>query len=328
MIITRTPFRISFAGGGSDIKNYYEFYGGCVVSVAITKYMYLSMHPYFDENGYLLKYSQSENVANLQDIKHRIIKAVFKRYNIKGVDFNSSADIPSGTGLASSSAFTSGLINLCNAYTNKCMTKDEIANLACEIEINDLKSPIGKQDQYACTFGGLNYIKFNMDDTVNIIPILISEDNLKTIEKNLLLFYTGKTRFAENILKEQNLNIKNDIKKVKNLQKMVELANNLKKELSNGNIRGMGEILHAGWKYKKELANGITNPDIDNAYEMAINNGALGGKLLGAGGGGFLLFYAEEKNHNKIIKALSHLKQISFNFDYEGTKIIYHNEAR
>lgn len=326
MIITRTPFRISFAGGGSDLKNYYEKYGGSVLSVSINKYIYLSMHPYFEENGYLLKYSKTEHSLSVDEIQHPIIKDVFKRYDIKGVDFNSSADIPSGTGLASSSAFTVGLINLCNAYTDKYMNKQDIADLACKVEIEDLKEPIGKQDQYACACGGLNFIEFYKDGVVDVEKLFLQSDAYHVLEKNLLMFYTGQTRDAGSILAEQKKNTTYDEAKIKNLHKMVQLSKDLKTELLKGNTNAMGEILHAGWMYKKELANGISNPYIDEAYQTAIDNGAKGGKLLGAGGGGFLLFYVDEQHHLGVRKALKNLKEIDFKFDNKGTSIVYYNK--
>ena len=327
MIITRTPFRISFAGGGSDIQSYYEKYNGAVLSVTIDKYMHLAMHPLFQENEYLLKYSKIESIANIEDIKHPIIKNVFKRYGIKGVDFNASADIPSGTGLASSSAFTVGLINLCNAYTDKYIDKKNIAELACEIEINDLKAPIGKQDQYACASGGFNYIEFNTNGTVDVEKIYLKEHTYNKLNQNLLLFFTGQTRDSYSILSEQNANIKNDNKKIENMHKMVELAKILKKEMQEGHPDAMGEILHQSWLYKRELATGISNNNINDAYETAIKAGASGGKLLGAGGGGFLLFYVKEENQNNVRNALSSLKEIDFKFDNQGTNIIYYNKA-
>ncbi len=326
MIITRTPFRISFAGGGSDLKNYYEKYGGSVLSVSINKYIYLSMHPYFDENGYLLKYSKTEQPNSVDEIQHKIIKDVFKKYDIKGVDFNSSADIPSGTGLASSSAFTVGLINLCNAYTDKYMNKQDIADLACKIEIEDLKEPIGKQDQYACACGGLNFIEFYKDGVVDVEKLYLQSDAYHVLEKNLLMFYTGQTRAAGSILAEQKKNTTDDEAKIKNLHKMVQLSKDLKSELLRGNTNAMGEILHAGWMYKKELAKGITNPEIDEAYQTALDNGARGGKLLGAGGCGFLLFYVEEQHRTRVRRALKDLKEIDFKFDNKGTSIVYYNK--
>lgn len=325
MIITKTPFRVSFSGGGSDIASYYNEFGGAVVNISINKYIYLSIHPYFFKDGYLLKYSKTENINTIEDIKHPIIKNVFQRFGIKGVDFNSSADIPAGTGLASSSAFTVGLINLCNAYCDKYSTKEEIAKLACQIEIEDLKEPIGKQDQYACAHGGLNFMTFSRDGIVNVEKLFLTSDNYHSLENNLLMFYTGTTRAAGSILKEQNLNIVNDNRKINNLHKMVELAVELKDELLKGNIDTMGEILHSGWEYKKELANGISNDAIDYYYNLAIKNGAEGGKLLGAGGGGFLLFYVKDKNKTRLRKALSELNELDFKFDNTGTGIIHYN---
>ncbi len=326
MIITRTPFRISFAGGGSDLPNYYEKFGGAVLSTAIDKYIYLSMHPYFFKDGYFLKYSQAENVNNVEEIKHRIIREVFKIYNIKGIDFNSSADIPSGTGLASSSAFTSGLINLCNAYNETYLSKEDIAEQACHVEIDLLGEPIGKQDQYACACGGLNFIEFEPSGKVNLEKIFLTTEGYKRLENNLLMFYTGQTRAAGDILKEQKKNTTDDQKKIENLHKMVQLAKDLKNELLHNNIDAMGEILHTGWTYKKELAGGISNETINQAYETALKNGASGGKLLGAGGGGFLLFYVKEENHQRVRYALRGLKELPFKFDNKGTTIIHYNK--
>ena len=326
MIITRTPFRISFAGGGSDLKEYYLKYGGSVLSVSINKYIYLSIHPYFHSEKFFLKYSENELVDSINNIKHKIIKQVFKDYNIKGVDFNSSADIPSGTGLGSSSAFTSGLITLCNAYTNKYMSKEEIAKYACDIEINKLCEPIGKQDQYACSIGGLNFIKFNQDDTVSIEKIILRPDKQLELENNLLMFYLGDTRSASDILSEQKKNTVSDKKKVENLHKMVQLSNELRIELQNYNIDSMGDILHQGWMYKKELASKISNEKIDYYYNLALKNGAKGGKLLGAGGSGFLLFYVPNEKQDLLRTALSDLEELPFKFDNKGTKVVYYND--
>jgi len=324
MIITKAPFRISFAGGGSDLASYYKKYGGAVVSTTIDKYIYLSMHPYFFENGYILKYSKTEQVDGIDKIEHSIIREVFRKYNIKGVDFNSSSDIPSGTGLGSSSAFTCALIQLCNAYTEKYITKEEIAAEACHIEIDVLGGPIGKQDQYACACGGLSFIEFESDGEVIVERLFLPYEGYRKLAKNLMLFYTGKSRSAGTILSEQKKNI-DDGKKVENLHKMVKLARLLKKELLNNNIDALGEILHQGWIYKKELAVGISENAIDNYYEIAIKNGAEGGKLLGAGGGGFLLFYVKEENHSRLRRAMSEIKEMPFTFDNKGTSIIYYN---
>jgi D-glycero-alpha-D-manno-heptose-7-phosphate kinase len=325
MIITKTPFRISFAGGGSDLAVYYEKYGGAVVSTAINKYVYLSMHPYFFENGYFLKYSKTEHAESIDQIEHPIIREVFKKYHIKGVDFNSSSDIPSGTGLASSSAFTCGLIQLCNAYTEHYITKEEIAGEACHIEIDILGEPIGKQDQYACACGGLSFIEFEPSGEVNIERLFLPFAAYKRLAGNLMLFYTGMMRSAGDILVEQRKNTGENNKSVQNLHKMVKLAHQLKDELLNNNIDATGEILHQGWMYKKELANGISSNVIDGYYDLAIKNGAAGGKLLGAGGGGFFLFYVKEENHKRLRQAMKDLKELPFNFDNKGVSIIYYN---
>ncbi len=326
MIITRTPFRISFAGGGSDLANYYEKFGGAVLSTAIDKYVYLSMHPYFFKDGYFLKYKEVEDVHSVDEIKHRIIREVFKLYNIKGVDFNSSADIPSGTGLASSSAFTTGLITLCNAYNETYLSKEEVAEQACHVEIDLLKEPIGKQDQYACACGGLNFIEFEKNGHVNIEKVFLTTDGYKRLENNLMMFYTGQTRAAGDILKEQKKNTTDDIAKINNLHKMVQLAKDLKHELLHNNIDAMGEILHQGWMYKKELAGSISNEFINHYYDLAMKSGASGGKLLGAGGGGFLLFYVKEENHQRLRYALKDLKELPFKFDNKGSTIIHYNK--
>ena len=326
MIITRTPFRVSFAGGGSDLAAYYERYGGAVVSTAINKYIYLSMHPYFFKDGYFLKYSNVEHANTVDEIKHNIIRETFKLYNIRGVDLNSSADVPSGTGLSSSSAFTSGLINICNAYNETYKTKEEIAEEACRIEIDILGEPIGKQDQYACACGGLNFIEFEKSGKVNIEKIYLTTEGYERLENNLMLFYTGKTRSAGSILKEQKQNTSSDKKKVENLHKMVQLAKDLKNELLHNNIDSMGEILNEGWKLKQSLASGISNEFINESYEIAMKNGAMGGKLLGAGGGGFLLFYVKEENHRRVRDALTNLKEMPFKFDNKGTTIIHYNK--
>lgn len=326
MIITRTPFRISFAGGGSDLANYYEKFGGAVLSTAIDKYVYLSMHPYFFKDGYFLKYKEVEDVHNVEEIKHRIIREIFKLYNIKGVDFNSSADIPSGTGLASSSAFTAGLITLCNAYNETYLSKEEVAEQACHVEIDLLKEPIGKQDQYACACGGLNFIEFEKNGHVNVEKVFLTTDGYKRLENNLMMFYTGQTRAAGDILKEQKKNTTDDAAKINNLHKMVQLAKDLKQELLHNNIDAMGEILHQGWMYKKELAGSISNEFINHYYDLAMKNGASGGKLLGAGGGGFLLFYVKEENHQRLRYAMRDLKELPFKFDNKGSTIIHYNK--
>lgn len=321
MIITKTPFRVSFCGGGSDMANFYEKYGGCVLSTSINKYCYISIHPYFNENQTLLKYSENELVDSPDQIRHRIFRQVLTDMGIHGVEISSTADIPGGTGLGSSSTFTVGLLNSLNCYKGKFVSKDKLAKLACEVEIEKLGNPIGKQDQYGAALGGLNFIKFNQDGSVSHEPILMEGKTYKKLQKNLLMFYTGTTRSANTILAEQTKNITSD-DKAKNLLKMCGLAKDMKVALENNDISSFGKILDEGWQLKKELASGIANPAIDEAYEIAMKNGALGGKLLGAGGGGFLLFYCEEEKQDQLKKAIG-LRELDFSFERDGTSVIY-----
>lgn len=326
MIIVRTPFRVSFAGGGSDLANYYEKYGGAVLSTAINKYSYLCMHPYFFKDGYFLKYSQTELVDNVNDIKHNIIREVFKLYNIRGVDLNSSADIPSGTGLSSSSAFTAGLIHLCNAYNETYMTKEEIAEQACHVEINLLNEPIGKQDQYACACGGLNFIEFEKSGKVNLEKVYLTTEGYERLENNLLLFYTGQTRAAGDILKEQKKNTTDDKKKIENLHKMVQLARDLREELLRNNLTPWAKFC---------AATGNSNGNWPAAFPTILSTAAMNwpsrpepkaANCSGAGGGGFMLFYVKEQNHQRVRNALSDLKEMPFKFDNKGTTLIHYNK--
>ena len=321
MIITKTPFRVSFCGGGSDMANFYEKYGGCVLSTSINKYCYISIHPYFNENQTLVKYSENELVDEISQIKHKIFRQVLGDMNVHGVEITSTADIPGGTGLGSSSTFTVGLLNTLNCYNGKFVSKNKLAALACEVEIEKLGNPIGKQDQYGAALGGLNFIKFNQDGSVSHEPIMMEGKTYKKLQKNLLMFYTGTTRSANTILAEQTKNITSE-DKAKNLLKMCGLAKDMKSALESNDISSFGKILDEGWQLKKELASGIANPAIDEAYEIAMKNGALGGKLLGAGGGGFLLFYCEEEKQEQLKKAIG-LKELDFSFERDGTSVIY-----
>jgi hypothetical protein len=321
MIITKTPFRVSFCGGGSDMANFYEKYGGCVLSTSINKYCYISIHPYFNENQTLLKYSENELVDEISQIKHKIFRQVLGDMNVHGVEITSTADIPGGTGLGSSSTFTVGLLNTLNCYNGKFVSKNKLAALACEVEIEKLGNPIGKQDQYGAALGGLNFIKFNQDGSVSHEPIMMEGKTYKKLQKNLLMFYTGTTRSANTILAEQTKNITSE-DKAKNLLKMCGLAKDMKSALESNDISSFGKILDEGWQLKKELASGIANPAIDEAYDIAMKNGALGGKLLGAGGGGFLLFYCEEEKQAQLKKAIG-LKELDFSFERDGTSVIY-----
>lgn len=319
MIITRTPFRISFAGGGSDFREYYRQEGGAVLSVTIDKYVYLSMHPLFHQTGYFLKYSHSEMVDEVSHIQHPIIKTVFSKHGIVGVDFNSSSDVPAGTGLGSSSSFTVGLINLCYSYNNQFRNEMSLAKEACEVELDDLNSPIGKQDQYAAAVGGLNFIRFNQDDSVTIEKIHMKLNEFDLLGKSLMLFYLGGTRSATFTLQEQTSNIE---KNRPTLRKMVDLAGTLRDELKSNRLENVGPILNANWQYKRELASTITNSMVDEIYAMALWKGASGGKLLGAGSTGFLLLVVPPEQQQDIRQTLE-LYELPFTFDNSGTTVIY-----
>ena len=321
MIITKTPFRVSFCGGGSDISNFYREHEGCVVSTSINRYMYISIHPFFDENKTALKYSQTEIVDDLNDIKHTIFKRVLNDMDVKGVEITSTADVPSGTGLGSSSAFTVGLLHSLYCYKGKYVSKSRIAEEACDVEINRIGNPIGKQDQYAAAFGGLNFITFRRDDTVTVEPLVIDQETLQELQDNIVIYYTGLTHDANKILAEQKRNIsKSD--KAKNLIHMCKLAKSMKESLENNELSDFGKILDEGWQRKKELASGIADTRIDAMYDTAIANGATGGKLLGAGGGGFLLFYCEKYKQKRMEEALG-LKRFPAKFEHDGTSVIY-----
>ena len=323
MIITRTPFRVSLCGGGSDLPSFYEKNGGCVISTTINKYMYITIHPSFQGKSTTLKYSKTEIVKEIDDIEHPIFRQCLLNEKIKGVEITSIADIPQGTGLGSSSSFTVGLLNALACYKREFVSKEELAKEACDVEINQLGNMIGKQDQYAASYGGLNYYQFNKDGTVYVEPILISKEAFHKLEDNLVMLYVGGVHSASAILKEQSSNISSSSSKEENLKKMCELTKKLKIELEHSNVDALGEILHESWMLKKTLASGISNPKIDEYYEIARKNGAIGGKLLGAGGGGFLLFYVPKAKQKKLLKSLPDLQPLEFKFDHQGTIPIF-----
>ena len=321
MIITKTPFRVSFCGGGSDIADFYREYGGCVLSTTINRYMYLTIHPYFDEKKTALKYSENEIVDNIYDIKHSIFRCVLRDMQVSGVEITSTADVPSGTGLGSSSSFTVGLLHTLYCYKGKYVSKAKLAAAACQTEIEKLGNPIGKQDQYAAAFGGLNFISFHRDDSVSVEPIVIKGETLKQLQTNLVMYYTGLTHNANKILSEQKKNIPQR-DKTNNLIQMCELARQMKHSLECDDLSDFGSILHESWMKKKELAESISNSQIDNLYQCAMENGALGGKILGAGGGGFLLFYCPLERQERLTNQLR-LKPFDFKFEHDGSSIVY-----
>ena len=321
MIITRTPFRVSFAGGGSDIASFYKKHDGCVLSTTINKYMYISVHPSFNRSQTVLKYSKTEAVTDIADIEHQYFRQVLSNLQISGVELVSTADIPSGTGLGSSSSFTVGLLHSLYCYKGKYVSRERLASEACDVEIEQLGNPIGKQDQYAAAYGGLNYIEFRRDGGVVVEPVVMNEQSLHQLENNLMMFYTGQLHSASSILEEQKKNVTAGAQELNQL-KMCGLARTLREELQNNHIDAMGEILHENWMLKKTLANGISNPVIDETYERAMKAGALGGKLLGAGGGGFLLFYVPQEKQDAV-KAAVELPLMPVSFDRQGSSVIY-----
>ena len=321
MIITRAPFRVSFCGGGSDLPSFYEKYGGCVLSTTIRKYMYLTIHKYFEKNQIVLKYSKTEIVNDYSEIEHRIFKQCLSDFDLKGVELSSMADIPAGTGLGSSSTFTVALLHLLNTYTGQFVSKYKLAKDACAVEIEKLGEPIGKQDQFAAAFGGLKFYEFMPNGFVNVEPVIMKPESYSKLEKNLLMFYLGGTHSASAILKEQSENVQTTDKATVQ-KKMCDIARNLKTELQNNNVDAMGELLHENWILKRSLAAGISNPLIDETYELAMNAGATGGKLLGAGGAGFMLFYVPEEKQVAVRKVLSHLREMEFEMDNSGASIV------
>lgn len=326
MIISRAPFRVSFAGGGTDIPSFYEKHGGCVLSTTIKKYVYLTIHPAFNRDDISLKYSKTENVHNYQEIEHKIFHEAFRRFNISGVEIASMADVTAGTGLGSSSTFTVALLKLLYTYENRYVSTYHIAKEACEIEIEDLGNPIGKQDQFAAAFGGLRFYEFMPNGFVKIEPIVMKKESYKKLEENCLMFYTGLKHDASKILKEQKDNVERDSKKEEVLLKMCDLARELKTHFEQNDVDFLGECLSKGWQLKKQMASSISQTAIDELYELGINNGATGGKLLGAGGGGFLLFYVPTKEgKEKIRKAFKDYKELPFELDNSGVSIIFND---
>jgi D-glycero-alpha-D-manno-heptose-7-phosphate kinase len=323
LIITKTPFRISFVGGGSDLEAFYTQHEGSVLSVSINKYMYITSHRFFDPNKIQVKYSQTETTDDITKLQHPIFRAIFEKFQVsKGLEVTSVADIASGTGMGSSSSFTVGLLH--NFYSRKgqLVSKERLAREACEIEIDRLKEPIGKQDQYAAAFGGLNIFRFKKSGDVAVEPLFLKQDTYETFQKNLILFYLGSQRKASDILHKQKQN-SSAADKAYALKQMVSLVDELRNSLYAGHLDEVGKLLHQNWLLKKSLTAEISNSGIDDLYELALRNGAIGGKLLGAGGGGFLLFYCEKDKQERLKNALSAVRHFSFSFETEGSKLIY-----
>ncbi len=324
MIIGRSPMRITLAAGGTDLPSYYRQFGGFCASAAINQYVYVSMHQTFVDEM-LIRYSKIEKVKSINDIKHPIIREALLLTNILGpnIEITSFADQSAGTGLGSSGSFTTCLLKVLHKFKRQNIYPQQLADMACHIEIDLLKEPIGKQDQHAAAFGGVTLFEFEKNDNVKIKQLNITEDTLNQLENNLIMFHTGIYRSASKVLKEQNdksLSLDKDM--INNLHHVKELGYKSLNALESGNLIEFGHIMNEHWKYKKQRSKTMSNPDIDSWYELALNNGAIGGKLNGAGSGGLLMFYTEEKDRLKKAMKNVGLRELEFKFDYEGTKIL------
>jgi D-glycero-alpha-D-manno-heptose-7-phosphate kinase len=324
MIISRTPLRMSFVGGGSDLPSFYRKHGGAVVSTAINKFVYITLNEKFDHR-IRVSYSRTEEADTVAEVQHPLVREAMKLLEVKGgIEITSIADIPSkGSGLGSSSAFTVGLLHALHARAGRYASAEQLAKEACAIEIERCREPIGKQDQYAAAFGGFNFIEFNADDSVSLEPILCQRETLLQLQESIVVFYTGISRSASAVLKSQQTAMAASDAKQRTLQRMAQLARDLKTQLQRNNLSAFGEILHEGWELKRSITSEISSTEIDGWYAAARQAGAVGGKLLGAGSGGFLMFYAPRERHEPLEKALSSLRKIPINFEPQGSRIIF-----
>jgi D-glycero-alpha-D-manno-heptose-7-phosphate kinase len=326
MIITRSPLRITLGGGGTDVPSYYRDHGGFLVAAAIDKYVYITLHETF-EAQYFIKYSKLERVADVESIEHPIIREALKLVNGDGgqahLELTSMADIPAGTGLGSSGSFTTALLKALYTYRKHLIPPQTLAEQACHIEIDILGEPIGKQDQYIAAYGGITCFQFGADGRVEAWPLQLSEETRYDLEDNLLLFFTGYSRSASSILRDQDTRTKQlDRSMIENLHHVKALGLESKAVLEAGDLRGFGRLMHEHWEHKRRRSGGMSNPEIDRCYEIAMANGAIGGKLIGAGGGGFLMFYTEEKARLRHAMRQAGLREVRFHFDFEGTKVV------
>jgi D-glycero-alpha-D-manno-heptose-7-phosphate kinase len=324
MIIGRSPLRISLGGGGTDLPSYSNHHGGYLIAAAINKYVYVSANRPFQEE-INLKYSKIESVKRVNEIQHPIIREVLRTLELESpqIELSSVADIPAGTGLGSSGSFTTALIKTLYTHYKRNIHPKELAELACKIEIEVLKEPIGKQDQYIAAFGGISEFTFHQDGTVSSNPLKLSIETIHNLEDNLLLFFTGISRSASSILIDQvNQTSKNDQTMIQNLHFVKELGVRSRDSLIKGDLREFGEIMNEHWMYKKSRSGGMSNSFINDIYQKAIKAGATGGKLVGAGGGGFLMFYADDSEKLRLEMSKQGLEEVRFQFDFEGTKVI------
>lgn len=323
MIITRSPLRISLGGGGTDLPSYYNEYGGFLVAAAIDKYVYINIYRRFVD-GYLLKYSQLEEASSVDEIAHPIIRECLRFVDLpSNLEITSMADIPAGTGLGSSGSFTTALLKALHTFRKGLVHPQQLAEEACHIELDVLGEPIGKQDQFIAAYGGITCLEFERDKPVNASPLRVSEETLYNLEDNLLLFFTGYSRSASAILREQDQKSKAaDTAMIDNLHFVKDLGYKCKGALESGDLFEFGRLMDVHWQSKKRRSGNMTNGDIDRWYATAMENGAVGGKLIGAGGGGFLMFYAAEKARLRHAMRELGLREVRFRFDFEGTKIL------
>lgn len=324
MLITRTPLRIAIGGGGTDLPSFYRRAGGgFVISAAIQKYVYIAVNSTFT-GDYFLKYSEQERVGSVGEIRHGIIRTALQRHPVPpGIEIASVADIPSGTGLGSSGSFTVGLLRALHAYTHHRVSDHELAEEACGIEIDLLDQPVGKQDQYIAVFGGLTCFEFHADDTVSVSSLAVTPETMWDLSEHLLMFFTGYSRSASSVLADQRQRSERDDRTMlENLSFIRDTGYEIRKRLEDGDTEGFAELMHEHWLRKRERSEGMTNEAINRWYERALANGALGGKLVGAGGGGFLLFYAADPDRLRATMAIEGLTEVRFGFDLDGSTVL------
>jgi D-glycero-alpha-D-manno-heptose-7-phosphate kinase len=324
MIITRSPLRISLGGGGTDLPSYYRKHSGFLIAAAIDKYVYITLHQTF-QPGLIVKYSKMEQAADVDDVQHPIVREALRSVGITEphLEITSMADIPAGTGLGSSGSFTTALLKALHAYRKNLVHPQGLAEQACNIEIERLNEPVGKQDQYIAAYGGLTCFQFLPNGHVEAFPLKVTSETLYNLEDNLLLFFTGYSRSASSILKDQDSRSRtSDKEMIDNLHFVKELGYQSQEALEAGNLAKFGELMNVHWEHKKRRSGGMSNGDIDRFYQLAMENGALGGKLIGAGGGGFLMFYANDKTRIRRVMTEQGLREVRFRFDFEGTKIV------
>jgi D-glycero-alpha-D-manno-heptose-7-phosphate kinase len=326
MIVTRTPFRLTLGGGGTDLPSFYRENGGFIFAAAIDKYMFLNVNTPIVDDKIRVRYSQSEMVDHVDEVQHTLAREALRHFGVtNGIEIVSIADIPAGTGLGSSSCYLVGLLNALHALLQDQATPQKLAEEACTIELEVLKKPIGKQDQYMAAFGSLTALDIGRDGRVSVTRLELDVDLLESLERNVLMFYTHEMRDATVILKKQDeATRRNDRTVVRSLREIKDIGLEIRDAISNGNLRRFGELLDVHWQSKKRLSEGITNPQIDALYELAKQKGAIGGKISGAGGGGFLMLYCEEKRPQvrEAMRAAG-LRELKFRFDFEGSKVVF-----